>query len=107
MNVLESDLSTSGAASEMIDSKAEVDRITNGSTDDHAAAPNAGVEPIKEEKKSFKFKLTVFMLCFVSVVVAMVGPPIAGRSRFERGSLTQVCRTRSSSRQLCRQLQSP
>ena len=96
MEILGSDLSTSSAASERMHSKEEADRIADGNADDHAAAQNIDVELGIEEKKSFKFKFTVFMLCFVSVVVAMVGPPIGGESCFKPFSPTKVCRTRSS-----------
>jgi hypothetical protein len=71
MEMPESGLSTSSIASEMMPSKGEADREANKEADGNLGAHNTDAEPGKEEKKSFKFKLTVFMLCFVSVVVAM------------------------------------
>lgn len=72
MGVPESGLSTSSAASEVMSSKDEGNHIAGG-LESNAGAQNLDVEPVIEQKKpfKFKFKLTIFMLCFISVVVAM------------------------------------
>jgi hypothetical protein len=78
MEVPKSRLSTSSAASEAIHSKDEADQTTDGRAESNDRAQNADAESNKEEKKSFRFKLTVFMLCFISVVVAMASPLFLG-----------------------------
>lgn len=70
MGVPESGLSTSSAASEVTSSKDEGNRVAGG-LESNASAQNLDVEPVIEQKKPFRFKLTIFMLCFISVVVAM------------------------------------
>jgi hypothetical protein len=74
MEAPESRLSTSSAASEAIHSKDEADQTTYERAESNDRAQNADIGSNKEEKKSFRFKLTVFMLCFISVVVAMASP---------------------------------
>jgi hypothetical protein len=78
MEAPESRLSTSSAASEAIHSKDEADQTTDERAESNDRAQNPDVESNKEEKKSFRFKLTVFMLCFISVVVAMASPLFLG-----------------------------
>jgi hypothetical protein len=70
MDVPESNISTSSAASEMMNSKDDSDKIA-GDLESNTGVQSPDIEPEKEEKKSSKFKLTVFMLCLISVVVAM------------------------------------
>jgi hypothetical protein len=70
MEVPESGLSTSSAASEVMNPDEEGSRVAGG-LESNAGAQNLDVEPEIEQKKSFKFKLTIFMLCFISVVVSM------------------------------------
>ena len=82
MEVPESGLSTSSAASEVIDSKNEADQIAEEGAGSNGEAQSPDVEQNKVEKKSFRFKLTVFMLCFISVVVAMVSPISLGAKFF-------------------------
>lgn len=72
MEALESGHSTSSAASEVMQSKDEIDNIAKGGGESNVGPENHDVEADKQEKKSFRFKLTVFNLCFISVVVAMV-----------------------------------
>jgi hypothetical protein len=73
MEVPKSDLSTSSAASEVMNPKDEGRHVAGG-LESNAGAQNLDVEPDIEQKKSFKFKLTIFMLCFISVVVTMASP---------------------------------
>ena len=71
MEAPESGLSTSSAASEAMHSKQELDQDDEGKAEKKAGSQKLDNAPIKTEKKSFKFKLAVFMICLISVVVAM------------------------------------
>jgi predicted tellurium resistance membrane protein TerC len=71
MEAPESGLSTSSVASDAMHSKREINQGAEGKARGNRDASKLDKDPNNMEKKSFKFKLTVFMICLISVVVAM------------------------------------
>jgi predicted tellurium resistance membrane protein TerC len=71
MEAPESGLSSSSIGSETMHSKQETTQHPEGKVESNDDALKLDKNPNNVEKKSFKFKLTVFMICLISVVVAM------------------------------------